>query len=112
MSWGSQTVTFVFTDIESSTRRWDVDGAGMSTALVAHDDVMRSTISAHRGEVFKHTGDGVCAVFRSASDAVACRARRAAARRLPVRGGAPHGGMGWMFIADPDGNSIELFGTL
>jgi catechol 2,3-dioxygenase-like lactoylglutathione lyase family enzyme len=25
---------------------------------------------------------------------------------------APVPGMGWMFIADPDGNSIELFGTL
>ena len=25
---------------------------------------------------------------------------------------APVPGMGWMFVADPDGNSIELFGTL
>jgi predicted enzyme related to lactoylglutathione lyase len=30
----------------------------------------------------------------------------------PVTEFAPVPGMGWMFIADPDGNSIELFGTL
>lgn len=85
MSGGSQTVTFLFSDIESSTQRWDADGAGMSTALAEHDTVMRSTISAHGGELFKHTGDGVCAVFRSATDAA--RAALDAQQRvgLPVR---------------------------
>jgi catechol 2,3-dioxygenase-like lactoylglutathione lyase family enzyme len=30
----------------------------------------------------------------------------------PVSEFAPVPGMGWMFVADPDGNWIELFGTL
>ena len=30
----------------------------------------------------------------------------------PVTEFAPVPGMGWMFVADPDGNWIELFGTL
>jgi len=85
MSGPSETATFLFTDIESSTERWDVDGVGMSAALAAHDELMHSTISAHHGDLFKHTGDGVCAVFRSAGDAV--RAALGAQQRvgLPVR---------------------------
>jgi hypothetical protein len=85
VSGGSQTVTFLFTDIESSTQRWDADGAGMSSALAEHDTVMRSTVSAHRGEVFKHTGDGVCAVFRSAADAVNAALDAQSRVGLPVR---------------------------
>lgn len=85
MSVGSETVTFLLTDIESSTQRWDADGAGMSTALAAHDDVMRSTISANRGHVFKHTGDGVCAVFHSATDAVRAAVEVQDRVGLPVR---------------------------
>lgn len=85
MSGGSQTVTFLFTDIESSTQRWDVDGAAMSIALAEHDTVMRSTIAAHRGEVFKHTGDGVCAVFRSAADAAHAALDAQQHVGLPVR---------------------------
>ena len=87
VSGGSQTVTFLFTDIESSTQRWDVDGAGMSTALAEHDTAMRSTIAAHRGETFKHTGDGVCAVFRSAADAAHAALDAQQRVGLPVRMG-------------------------
>ena len=55
----SGVVTFLFTDIEGSTRRWETDPEVMRTALVAHYDVLRRAIEAQGGRVFKHTGDGV-----------------------------------------------------
>ena len=48
-------VTFLFTDIEGSTRRWETDAAAMRAALAAHDQVLRGTIEAHGGFMFKHT---------------------------------------------------------
>ena len=58
-------VTFLFTDVEGSTRRWEADAEGMRVALAAHDEVLRAAIEAHGGWLFKHTGDGVCAAFAS-----------------------------------------------
>ena len=49
-------VTFLCTDIEGSTRRWEADPDTMRAALAAHDEVLRSAIEAH---------DGVCAAFGS-----------------------------------------------
>ena len=66
----SGVVTFLFTDIERSTRRWEADPDGMRAELAAHDQVLRSAIEKHRGWLFKHTGDGVCAAFASARSAV------------------------------------------
>jgi len=54
-------VTFLFTDVEGSTRRWESDADVMRAALAAHDEVLRNAIEAQRGWLFKHTGDGVCA---------------------------------------------------
>ncbi|HEY7053844.1 MAG TPA: adenylate/guanylate cyclase domain-containing protein [Mycobacterium sp.] len=87
----SGVVTFLFTDIEGSTRRWESDADAMRTALLSHDDVLQQAIDAHRGWLFKHTGDGVCAAFASPRDAV--DAAVAAQRRLelPVRMGIATG---------------------
>jgi class 3 adenylate cyclase len=52
-------VTFLFTDIEGSTRRWEDDAEAMRAALVTHDEVLRFEIEAHGGFLFSHTGDGV-----------------------------------------------------
>jgi class 3 adenylate cyclase len=52
-------VTFLFTDVEGSTRRWEADAAAMRAALMAHDEVLRAAIQAHDGFLFSHTGDGV-----------------------------------------------------
>jgi hypothetical protein len=57
----SASVTFLFTDVEGSTRRWEADAAAMRAALLAHDEVLRSAIGAHDGFLFSHTGDGVSA---------------------------------------------------
>ena len=60
----------MFTDVEGSTRRWEADADGMRVALAAHDAVLREAIEAHKGFMFKHTGDGVCAAFASPKSAV------------------------------------------
>jgi class 3 adenylate cyclase len=60
----SGVVTFLFTDIEGSTRRWELDAESMRAALVAHDEVLRAAIEAHGGFLFSHTGYGVVAAFR------------------------------------------------
>ena len=64
-------VTFLFTDVEGSTRRWEADADAMRAALAAHYQVLRSAIEDHGGFLFKHTGDGVCAAFASPRCAVA-----------------------------------------
>ncbi len=61
----SGVVTFLFTDVAGSTRRWETDADTMRSALAAHDEVLRVAIEAHGGWFFKHTGDGVCAAFAS-----------------------------------------------
>ena len=62
--------TFVFTDIEASTRRWEHDATAMSAALERHDRILRDAVRAHDGLVLKHTGDGIVAVFLRPSDAL------------------------------------------
>jgi class 3 adenylate cyclase len=47
-------VTFLFTDVEVSTRRWEADADLMRKALAAHDEVLRSAIEGHGGWLFKH----------------------------------------------------------
>ena len=64
-------VTFLFTDIESSTALWERDGARMSQALAAHDVLARGVVESHHGTVVKMTGDGVHAVFDDAIHALA-----------------------------------------
>ena len=62
--------TFLFTDIEGSTRRWQAHGPAMRRALEAHDALAAGVVAEHGGQVFKHTGDGLCAVFSSTLAAV------------------------------------------
>ena len=87
----SGVVTFLFTDVEGSTRRWEADAAAMRAALVAHDEVLRSSIEAHDGFLFSHTGDGVVAAFASPSSAVDAAIAAQRALELPVRMGMATG---------------------
>jgi class 3 adenylate cyclase len=66
----SGTVTFLFTDIEASTRQWEMDAAAMDAALARHDLVLREAVEAHGGWVVKLTGDGMLAVFDRATAAL------------------------------------------
>jgi predicted ATPase/class 3 adenylate cyclase len=67
----SGTVTFLFTDLEGSTRLWDAHPDVMPEALAWHDDVIRRAVEGRGGHVVKSTGDGVLAVFVAAGSAVA-----------------------------------------
>ena len=64
-------ITFLFTDIEGSTQRWDRFGDAMRLAVERHDEIVRREIEAHSGYVFKTVGDAFCAAFEIAADAVA-----------------------------------------
>ena len=64
------TLTFLFTDIEGSTKLWERDAQAMQAALARHDKILRSTIEEHEGYVFKTVGDAFCAAFPTAPDAL------------------------------------------
>ena len=84
-------VTFLFTDVEGSTRRWETDADAMRRALAAHDAVLRKAIEEHGGVLFKHTGDGVCAVFNSPKAAMDAAVAAQRVLELPVRMGIATG---------------------
>ena len=87
----SGVVTFLFTDIEGSTRRWEADAQSMRAALLAHDEVLRSAIEEHGGFLFSHTGDGVVAAFGSPKAAVDAAVAAQRGLELPVRMGIATG---------------------
>jgi class 3 adenylate cyclase len=64
-------VTFVFTDVEGSTRRWDAHGAVMKEAMARHDGIVRSSIESNGGAVFTTAGDEFCSAFSTPHQAVA-----------------------------------------
>ena len=66
----SQTLTFLFTDIEGSTRLWERYREPMKHALERHDAILRGAVESSNGDVVKTTGDGLMAVFASTADAV------------------------------------------
>src|SRR6516165_8156758 len=66
----SGTVTFLFTDLEGSTRLWQEQPEAMKAALARHDRLVRDAIESHGGYVVKTTGDGFHAAFGSARDAL------------------------------------------
>jgi predicted ATPase/class 3 adenylate cyclase len=65
------TVTFLFTDIEGSTRLWQTFPALMKEALARHHALLQQAIDSCNGYVFQIVGDAVCAAFRTAADGVA-----------------------------------------
>ena len=66
----SDTVTFLFTDIEGSTRAWEADSARMSAVLARHDALLGAAIERSGGYVFKTMGDAFCAAFTTAPAAL------------------------------------------
>ena len=62
------TVTFLFTDIEGSTKLWQQHPGAMPDALSRHHALLSRAISAHGGYVFQIIGDAFCAAFSTASD--------------------------------------------
>ena len=64
------TITFLFTDIEGSSRLWERHPVAMRTALARHDAILRRSFENHGGYVFKTVGDAFCVAFETAIDAV------------------------------------------
>ena len=63
------TVTFLFSDVEGSTQRWERSREAMSAALQRHDALLQTVIEGHGGYVFKRVGDAFCAAFTRPPDA-------------------------------------------
>ena len=66
--------TFLFTDIEGSTRMWEEQEVAMRGSLARHDELLRTAVEGGGGEIVKMTGDGVHAAFDHAEDAIAVAA--------------------------------------
>jgi len=66
----SGTVTFLFTDVEGSTRLWEEHADDMAPALARHDELLRTAITEHHGYVFSTAGDAFAAAFSDATDAI------------------------------------------
>ncbi len=64
------TITFLFTDIEGSTLRWERYPEEMRVALARHDEILRTIASDNAGVVFKTVGDAFYVVFATAGAAI------------------------------------------
>lgn len=73
-------LTFLFTDVEGSTRLWEQNPQAMQRSLARHEALLRSAIADSDGTVVKTTGDGLMAVF--AAPVAAVSAAIAAQRAL------------------------------
>ena len=67
----SGTVTFLFTDVEGSTRLWEEHRAEMASALARHDEILRAASDAHGGYVFATAGDSFGIAFERPAAAIA-----------------------------------------
>jgi predicted ATPase/class 3 adenylate cyclase len=76
------TVTFLFTDIEGSTRHARADPAAWSAAQSRHHEIVRAAIESNQGFVFRVVGDAFLAAFSTVDSAIA--AALAAQRGLQV----------------------------
>ena len=86
----NETLTFVFTDLESSTRLWEEAPEAMKGAIERHDAILREAVEESDGRVVKIMGDGVMAVFSSAAAGVeACLRAQQALRAEPWLGTGP-----------------------
>lgn len=64
-------ITFLFTDIEGSTKLWESHPDAMRLALRQHDALLKEIFKKHRGQIFKTLGDAFCVAFSEISDALA-----------------------------------------
>jgi predicted ATPase/class 3 adenylate cyclase len=83
------TLTFLFTDIEGSTRLLRSLGSAYGSVHARHQAIVRAAVSPHEGVEVSTEGDAFFVVFRSASDALAAAAdtqRALTAERWPIGG--------------------------
>ncbi|HEV2037967.1 MAG TPA: adenylate/guanylate cyclase domain-containing protein, partial [Candidatus Eremiobacteraceae bacterium] len=107
----SGTITFLFTDIEGSTKRWETHGDHMRIAVESHDSLLRAIFKKHGGYVFKTVGDAFCVAFHTAPGAVAAalEAQRALAQEDHSSVGGIHVRMG-LHTGHADERGRDFFG--
>jgi predicted ATPase/class 3 adenylate cyclase len=66
----SGTVTFLFTDIEGSTKLAQQFPDAMPALLARHNELLRKAIETHHGFLFRVVGDSFSVAFHTASDAL------------------------------------------
>lgn len=64
------TITFLFSDIEGSTKKWEKQPDAMRVALALHDRILRKVLESYEGFVFKTIGDAFCVAFDTAQSAL------------------------------------------
>jgi predicted ATPase/class 3 adenylate cyclase len=67
----SQILTFLYTDIEGSTRLWEQRPNSAEKIILRHNAILKDAVETYGGTIFRTVGDGICAVFSNASNAVA-----------------------------------------
>jgi class 3 adenylate cyclase len=101
MIWGmggpSGTVTFLFTDIEGSTRLWDSAPEAMGVALERHNTMVRGAVGAAGGYVFATGGDGFAAAFARAGDGLAAAVGAQGALEAEAWPEGRRSGCAWLF---------------
>jgi class 3 adenylate cyclase len=60
------TVTFLFTDIEGSTKLWEQYPEAMAISHARHDEILREAIESNHGYIFQIVGDSFTAAFHNA----------------------------------------------
>src|SRR5215208_2770840 len=113
------TVTFLFTDIEGSTRLAQEHPLEMPQLLARHNAILNQAIDMYHGFVFRIVGDSFSAAFHTASDAVsaALEAQRKLQHEswspapIKVRMGIHTGSAQWRDDPQGQGASYEGYGT-
>jgi predicted ATPase/class 3 adenylate cyclase/DNA-binding CsgD family transcriptional regulator len=105
----SGTVTFLFTDIDDSTRLWESMPADMAAAMHVHDGILRSAVERHGGHVFATEGDGFRVAFSSAVDAVTAAIE--SQRELGVADAIPFAVRMALHTGEASGREQNYFGT-
>lgn len=67
----SGVVSFLFTDVEGSTRLWEAGADEMGASLGLHDEIVRAVVAEHGGHVFSTAGDAFAVAFWSTNEAIA-----------------------------------------
>lgn len=106
------TVTFLFTDVEGSTRLWADDEMAMSASLRVHDSILRGAIESAGGFVFTTAGDSFAAAFSRPSDALlAATTAQAALANVEWPGPTPRVRMG-LHMGEAEERAGDYFGSV
>ena len=107
-------VTILFTDMQSSTALAQRLGdAAAQEVRRAHNDIVRSALSANGGSEIKHTGDGIMASFSTASSGLECAIaiQRGVADHREANPDSPLGVYVGLNAGEPIAEDDDLFGT-